>query len=493
MRARLNLAAVVLAATFAATPLLILRGQAPASTSDAAARVARIEQGLLPPVTVKDAAPAKYALQERMAFYKVPAISIAFVENGTIAWAKAYGVADVAAKTPATTETLFQAASISKPLTALAVMRLVQDGKLTLDEDVNVKLKSWKLPENEFTTAQKVTLRRLLTHSGGTTVSGFPGYTSTEVVPSVLQVLNGEKPANTAPVRVDIEPGTITRYSGGGFTIVQLLLSNVTGKPFSQLMREMVLAPAGMTASTYEQPLPSAMSPRATMAYLRSGEPVKGGPHTYPEMAAAGLWTTPSEISRVAIEMEASLEGRSSNLLSQATIKEMLSVQREGWGLGIGLNGEGPSLRFGHSGANAGYRCQWLHYPGRRQGVAVMTNADAGSELIQEVLRAIAAEYGWPDFKPVERTLAKIDVSVLPAYAGSYRGDGGLAATVTHDGGRLFMQAAPLGPKPVEIHPESATDFFVMANPLVVRFTPDGESMTVLQGPNKLTLKRVKQ
>jgi len=220
---------------------------------------------------------------------------------------------------------------------------------------------------------------------------------------------------------------------------------------------------------------------------------VEGGPHTYPEMAAAGLWTTPSEIARVAIEMEASFEGRSSKLLSQATIKEMLTVQREGWGLGIGLNGAGPSLRFGHSGANAGYRCQWLHYPGRRQGVAVMTNSDAGGELMQEVLRAIAVEYDWPDFKPVERTLAKIDVSMLAAYAGSYRGQGGETATVTHDGGRLFMQAAPLGPKPVEIHPESTTDFFAMTSPLVVRFAADGESMTVVQGPNTLALKRVRQ
>ncbi len=219
------------------------------SAPDPASRIARIEQGLLPAVLVTNAAPVTYTLAERLAFHKVPAVSVAFVENGKVAWARAYGVADVAAGTRATTDTLFQAASISKPLAALAVLRLVQDGKLALDEDVNLKLKSWKVPENDFTKVEKVTLRRLLTHSAGTTVSGFPGYASTDAVPTTVQVLNGEKPANTAPVRVDVEPGKMMRYSGGGFTIMQLLVSDITGKPFPQVMREFVLDPAGMTAS----------------------------------------------------------------------------------------------------------------------------------------------------------------------------------------------------------------------------------------------------
>ena len=254
----------------------------------------------------------------------------------------------------------------------------MQDGKLALDEDVNLKLKSWKVPDSEFTKVEKVTLRRLLTHSAGTTVSGFPGYESTVAVPTTIQVLNGEKPANTGPIRVDVEPGRAMRYSGGGFTIMQLLVGDITGKAFPQAMREFVLDPVGMTASTYEQPLPAAMRPRATLAYQRSGEPVQGGPHTYPEMAAAGLWTTPSDLAKVALDLEAGFAGQPSRVLSATMVEQMLTHQRDGYGLGIAVSGDGPSLRIGHGGANAGYRCQWVQYPNRRQGVIVMTNSDAG-------------------------------------------------------------------------------------------------------------------
>jgi CubicO group peptidase (beta-lactamase class C family) len=475
-----------------AIPALQLRGRAgQAAATDHAARIARIEQGLLPAVRVANAPPVTYKLADRMAHHKVPAVSVAFVENGKLAWARAYGIGDVAAGTRATTDTLFQAASISKPLAALAVLRLVQDGKLALDEDVNLKLKSWQVPESEFTKVEKVTLRRLLTHSAGMTVSGFPGYASTDSVPTTVQVLNGEKPANTAPVRVDIEPGKIMRYSGGGFTIMQLLVGDITGKPFPQVMREFVLDPVGMSASTYEQPLP-AMSKRAARAYQRSGDPVKGGPHTYPEMAAAGLWTTPSELAKVAVELEAAFEGRSSRILSPATIKQMLTHQRDGYGLGIAVGGDGETMRFGHSGANAGYRCQWVHYPARHQGVIVMTNSDAGGDVLVELLRAISAEYDWPDFKVTTRTTATVDPTTLPAFAAEYRGERGETATVTHENGRLFLRAQPLGPARVELQPAGGNEFFVLTAPLTVHFGDDKGSVVIQAGQSKLTLTRVK-
>jgi CubicO group peptidase (beta-lactamase class C family) len=482
-------AAICLALGVSSHHLLDAR-QTPAT--DAVSRLTRIEQGLLPAVQVTNAPPVKYSLAERMAHYKVPALSVAFVENGRVMWSRAYGLADVANGTPATVNTLFQAASISKPLSALAILRLVQDGKLALDEDVNLKLKSWKLPENEFTKVEKVTLRRLLTHSAGTTVSGFPGYESTVAVPTTIQVLNGEKPTNTSPIRVDVEPGRRMRYSGGGFTIMQLLVGDVTGKTFPQAMRESVLDPVGMTASTYEQPLPAGMRSRAALAYQRSGEPVKGGPHIYPEMAAAGLWTTPSDLAKVALDLEAGFTGQPSRILSPAMVKQMLTHQRDGYGLGIAVNGEGPALRVGHGGANAGYRCQWVQYPNRRQGVIVMTNADAGGEVTSEMLRAISAEYDWPDFKPLYRTTAPIDASTLAGVAGAYRGDRGWAVTVTHENGRLFVVAPPFGAARVELLHAGGGDFFTQMAPLTFRFADDKESLTLQGGQDKLTLTRVK-
>ena len=464
-----------------------------AVATDPASRATRIEQGLLPAVLVTNAPPVKYSLASRMAHYKVPALSVAFIENGRVVWSRAHGLADVANGTRATVDTLFQAASISKPLSALAVLRLVQDGKLALDEDVNLKLKSWKVPDSEFSKVEKVTLRRLLTHSAGTTVSGFPGYESTAGVPTTIQVLNGEKPANTAPIRVDVEPGRMMRYSGGGFTIMQLLVGDIAGKPFPQIMRELVLDPVGMTASTYEQPLPAGMQPRAALAYQRSGQPVRGGPHTYPEMAAAGLWTTPSELAKVALDLEAGLEGKPSRILSAAMVTQMLTHQRDGYGLGIGVSGEGPSLRIGHGGANAGYRCQWVQYPNRRQGVIVMTNSDAGAEVIAELLRAISAEYDWPDFKPVQRTTAPVDASIFPSLAGDYRGDRGWAVTVSQEGGRLFVLAAPFGATRVELHHMEGGAFFTEAAPLMFRFADDRQSLFLIGGQDKLTLTRVKR
>jgi CubicO group peptidase (beta-lactamase class C family) len=198
---------------------------APGQTADQNARIARIESGLLPAVIVKGRVPPTTTVAKRMARYKVPGVSVAFIENGKIAWTRTYGFADAAAKRPVTTETLFQAASISKPVAALAMLRLVQDGKLALDEDVNAKLHAWKVPENEFTRDEKVTLRRIVSHSAGLTVHGFRGYASDEAVPSTVQILNGEKPANNDPIRVDTVPGTLWRYSGGGYVVMQLLLT----------------------------------------------------------------------------------------------------------------------------------------------------------------------------------------------------------------------------------------------------------------------------
>jgi CubicO group peptidase (beta-lactamase class C family) len=361
------------------------------------------------PIAVKGQ--TAYKLAEQMEYYNVPGVSVAFFERDHVAWARGYGYADVAHKMRVTPETLFQAASISKPVSALAALHLVEEGKLSLDEDVNGKLKSWKVPENEYTKHQKVTLRRLLTHSAGLTVHGFPGSASDEKVPTIVQVLDGEKPANTPAVRVDTEPGRILRYSGGGFTVMQLLMTDVTGKAFPELMNELVLGPAGMDRSTYQQPLPKDIEGSEATPYLTSGEAVKGGPHTYPELAAAGLWTTPSDLGRLALEVETEYEGLSQKILTPTMARQYLTVQTRGswlepgqFGLGIQVKGSGTSLEFMHAGANAGYRCVLVDFPERHQGVAIMTNSDSGDHVMYALLRSIAKEYGWPDYRVIDVT-----------------------------------------------------------------------------------------
>lgn len=188
--------------------------------------------------------PLQFSLQQLMEALKVPGLNVTVVDDFKIAWTKTYGVTEAGTTTPVTVNTLFQAGSISKPVAATGALYLVQHGKLSLDEDVNHELKTWKVPENEFTASQKVTLRRILSHSAGLTVHGFPGYEVGEPLPTLVQIFNGAKPANTAPIRVDFVPGSKSRYSGGGVTIEQQLIVDVTGKPFPIFMHETVLAPS---------------------------------------------------------------------------------------------------------------------------------------------------------------------------------------------------------------------------------------------------------
>jgi CubicO group peptidase (beta-lactamase class C family) len=243
------------------TTLVIGVGRTPPALAQSSpttdARIARIENGLRYAVAIRGRAPVQMRLDERMRVHKVPGVSIAVIDSFRIVWARGYGVREAGGTDSVTTETLFQAASISKPVAALAALRLVQEGVLDLDEDVNRKLKSWKIPDSRFTTTQPVTLRRMLSHSAGLTVHGFRGYASTEPVPTVLQIVNGEPPANSRAIRVDTFPGARWRYSGGGYTVMQQLLVDVSGKPFPELMRTQVLDPLGMKHSTYEQPLRS--------------------------------------------------------------------------------------------------------------------------------------------------------------------------------------------------------------------------------------------
>jgi CubicO group peptidase (beta-lactamase class C family) len=451
-----------------------LLGSAATPGTDSAARIQRIENGLLPAATIRGERVVKMSLADRMKHYNVPGVSVAFFEGGKVTWTRVYGFADVASGRRVTTETLFQSASISKPATALGVLKLVQEGKLNLDEDVNLKLRSWTIPENEFTKQEKVTLRRILSHSAGMNIARFPGYASDEPLPTTVQILNGEKPANTVAITVDTVPGTLWRYSGGGYVALQLLLSDVTQKPVPQFLDELVLRPIGMTHSTFEEPLPRGLWSSAATPYRPDGTPVKGGWHNYPEITPAGLWSTPSDLALMAIEVQNEYAGKSSKILSSEMVHEMLKHQKDDWGLGFALEAPGHKLRFSHGGSNEGFRCTWQAYteaPG--QGIVIMTNGDQGWNLLNEILRAVAEEYRWPDFQPQEHTLAEVDGSRLPAYTGKYDAAGGQSTLVTLKAGRLYVQNEAIGPEPEELLAESEAQFFVRSAPLVFNFQKD--------------------
>jgi len=387
------------------------------------ARIQAVENGLKPAMYAKGEPIAAMNILDRMKYYNVPGVSVAVIDNGKIEWAKGYGVKETGRNDPVTPETLFQAASISKPVTALSVLRLVDKGILDLDSPVNDKLVSWKVPENEFSEKEKVTLRRLLTHSAGLTVSGFPGYATSEQIPTPVQVLNGEKPANTPPVRIDMIPGSQWRYSGGGFVVTQLLVADVSGRPFQEYLKTTVLDPLGMNHSTFEQPLPRDKEGQAASGHQSNGEAVKGRWHVYPELAAAGLWTTPSDLCRLAIDLQKSVAGESNKIISRETTGKMLTPGTGDWGLGIGLGGlkEEAKKSFSHGGGNKGFVCMLFAFVHKGQGAVVMTNSDNGNQLVFEILRSLSSVYGWSILQPKEVALVEIAPEKLAPYVGDYR------------------------------------------------------------------------
>jgi CubicO group peptidase (beta-lactamase class C family)/predicted transcriptional regulator YdeE len=369
-----------------------------ARASDLEARIRRIETGVVELPAEPGGAPLRLNLAELMKVYNVPGLSIALIDHYQIAWTKAYGVIEAGSTTPVTARTLFQAGSISKPVAATGALVLVQQGRVSLDKDVNEQLTTWKVPENEFTKTEKVTLRRLMSHTGGLTVHGFPGYDVDEPLPTLVQIFNGEKPANTGPIRVDIVPGTKERYSGGGVTVEQQLMMDVTGKPFPALMRELVQDKIGMTDSSYEQPLPPKRAAMTAGGTNGDGKPVHGKWHIYPEMAAAGLWTTPTDLARFAIEIALSKQGKSNRILSQSMTQEMLTPVLEEAGLGLFMDKDNPG-QFGHNGSDAGFQAVLTMNADSGNGVAIMANSDNGIAVANWLVRNLAKEYAW-NYKP---------------------------------------------------------------------------------------------
>jgi len=372
-------------------------------------------------------------------------ISIAIIDGGKIVKAAGYGVTEAGGSVAVTAATLFQAGSVSKAVSATAALQLVEQGKLGLDDDINMKLVSWKVPENEFTKDKKVTLRGLLSHSAGMTVHGFPGYAVDAPMPTLIQVLNGEKPANTAAIRVEAVPGSAWNYSGGGYTIMQQAMIDVSGKPFAQLMQSAVLTPLGMQESTYSQPLPEAMAARAASGNLADRSKVPGHWHVYPEMAAAGLWTTPSDLARFGIGMQQSLAGVANPVISRDMTRQMLTVQKGDDGLGVFLKGSGKSLEFSHNGRDEGFDSVMRVTAETGQGAIIMINTNDNSRMTARIMNAIATQYHWPSAADHATSLSqartKLSPKALAAYAGYYDMGNGGPLILASDHGHIVAMA----------------------------------------------------
>jgi CubicO group peptidase (beta-lactamase class C family) len=344
-------------------------------------------------------------LRQVMERFRVPGVSVAVIKDFAIHWAKGYGVADVESGAAVENNTLFQAASISKPVAAMAVVRAVQDGRFALDDDINTILKSWKIPESELTRGHPVTPRALLSHTSGLGDGfGFHGYHPSAPRPTVVEILNGRTPSNVGPVLMERPPFTAFKYSGGGVTVMQLAMMETFPEPYAALLQRLVLGPIGMSDSTYEQPLSSERDKHAARAHS-GGRAMDAKWHVYPELAAAGLWTTSVDLARFAIEVQKTALGKSSKVLTQATVREMLSPVGVGdYAVGLSVTKIGQGWYFGHGGSNWGFQCDLIAHRLKGYGVAIMTNGDAGRPVIDEIRSRVATAYGCDSLdKPVLR------------------------------------------------------------------------------------------
>ena len=404
-------------------------------------------------------------LGARMDALHVPAVSVAALHDGEVT-ARAWG---------AEPSTLFQAASISKPVAAVGVMRLVSDGVLELDAKVNALLTSWQLPGGD-----EVTVRHLLCHAGALTVHGFPGYTrGVDTIPTTVQILDGVPPANTDPVRVDGTPGEAFRYSGGGSTVLQLLVSDVTGEPFADVMRRCILDPLELASSTYEQPLPDDLHALAAHGHHQDGAEIQGSWRIHPEQFAAGLWTTPSALVRIAGEMISP-----GVVFDQAARDEMLTPQVDanrglGWMLEDGW--------FQHGGSNIGFRCQLYASVEQRCAIAVMTNGDSGGAIGMELISAAAESFGWTGFLK-ERTAVDIDDATVDSLVGAYEIQPGFDLQMRRDGDRT-LASIPAVLEETELFAAPTGEFFITTMDTTLVVAEDGVELELGPG-TKLTAKR---
>ena len=439
-------------------------------SAEVEANITKVESNLSGWLQIGDV-PTKWTLAERMKYYHANGVSIAVIKDYKIEWAKGYGWADSAAQRPVTTTTLFQAGSISKSLNAVGVLKLAQEGKLDIYADINNYLRSWKFPYDSLSKGKKITLANLLSHTAGLTVHGFPGYEKGDTIPTLIQVLNGVRPANTNAIRSMYEPSLKYEYSGGGTTISQLLVQDVTGQAYDKYMWENVLKPLGMTYSSYTQPPAADKQSLLATGYYNDGKPEKGKYHIYPEQAAAGLWTNPTDLAKYVIETQLALRGASQKLLSKKMTELRLTPYIDSsaaFGVFI-LNKKGTKY-FSHGGVDEGFVSEYVGSLDGGDGVVVMTNT-YNTALFNEIINSVATTYHWKNYySPVVKREIILPDSLLQAYTGKYRLRNDTLSVIKKSDG-IYLDVG--GNEQWKFHFSDNTHFFVSEQNIDLNFVID--------------------
>lgn len=462
--------------TFSFLLLFVTQVNAQAQDQRIKEKIRLVEENLVGPVQTQGK--SGWTIQERMAHYKVNGVSIAVIHNYKLEWAKGYGWADKVNKTPVTAKTLFQAGSISKSLNAVGVLKLAQEGKIDLYTDINQYLTSWKFPYDAKSKRKKITIANLLSHTAGLGVSGFSGYEAGHQIPTIPQVLDDKPPANSSAVRSIFEPGLRYEYSGGGVTISQMIINDVTHQPYSKYMQENVLKPLGMVNSTFAQPPVKNASTSFAAGYYNNGKQVEGKYHVYPEQAAAGLWSTPTDLAKYIIAIQEGYRGKSNQILTPGGAKLMLTpyIDQKA-ALGVFISDYNSNKYFEHSGLTYGY---YSHYYGSLNdgnGIVIMTNS-VNTDLIPEIVNSIAKVY---DFKGLYRSRPnkelKISDAVLQTYKGRYKLTPEAILTVSKEGKQLFIQLT--GDDKIPVFAEAINKFYLKVIDAQLEFVKDANGKII--------------
>lgn len=434
----------------------------------------RVFRRLEPEVRFADGALPPMGLANRMARYRVPGAAVAVIEKGKLAWTCVAGVKRSGGGGPVTAETLFQVKSVSKPVAAVAALRLVESGRIGLDDPVDRHLRSYRIPHNEHTRRVAPTLRHLLSHSAGFTRGGVDSYRPGEPLPTLIQSLYGRTPADVDSLEIDFTPGTRSRYSGGGYGVLQALIRDVTGRRFPEVVDSLVFTPLGMEHSLFPQPLPGALEPFSADGHDSEGAVIPGGYETLPIMAAGGLWSTAPDLARFVVAVSDAWNGEDGAVLGQDPAREMLTRQPGGRGLGFEVEEAGGSLLFHHGGSGDGFKALIVGLPQEGAGAVILANADGAGPLRYEIVRAIAREHDWPAFRDsVAYTLATdVTPEDLARLEGTYVWASGIPTVVELRDGTLYERFDEGAWN--RLFPLSATEFVSLGD-VRYRFLPGAD------------------
>ncbi len=385
---------------------------------------------LRPDSLLKDV-PPRWAIADRMAYHKVPGVAVAVLKNGRVVDVRGFGVLEAGGDERVDGNTVFSVGSVSKMAAAALTLKLVEAGLLDLDRNVDDYLTSWKTPKSDLAPKTGVTLRMLMSHTAGFNIHGFPDFYPGQELPTAVQTLTGEAPSRTGPLQFLFSPGERYKYSGGGITVEQLVISDAVKEAFEEVARKRLFQPAKMTRSTFQNPLPASHG-NIARAHDSMGKPTAKprGWEAMPEMAASGLWTSAADLGRFTALLIQSYQSDGGFLKRELAMEMMTEVAPSWHGLGPRLNGEGRTRYFHHGGSNNSYKAWMEGHLETGDGLVVLTNGANGHKLHQEIRNAVADAYDWEINRLIPAKPLTIPQTLLSQFEGEFRPDPAFPTTL---------------------------------------------------------------